>query len=229
VDGTVQFYTRVNALATPEAVVVDAGCGRGAYAQDPVQFRKNLRILRGKVNRVIGFDVDLAAEKNPFIDEFRRLEPGAAWPLENAEADLVVSDCVVEHLPDPDQFFSEARRVLKTGGHLCIRTPNVWNYFGVFSRLIPNKLHARVVSKTQDRRMEEDVFPTLYLCNSVSKMKRTMERHGFEAAVFGCETEPTNLSFSKAAYALGVIHQRFAPSFLGQAIFAFGRLSAPMQ
>ena len=228
-DGTVQFYTRVNALTTPDAVVVDAGCGRGAYAEDPVRFRKNLRILRGKVNRVIGLDVDLAAKENPFVDEFRRLEPGAAWPLENAEADLVVSDCVVEHLPDPDQFFSEAGRVLKTGGYLCIRTPNVWNYIGVLSRLIPNKLHARVLSKAQNGRKEEDVFPTLYLCNSVSKMKRIMERHGFETAVFGYETEPGYFNFSKAAYALGVIHQRFAPSFLGQVIFAFGRLNAPMK
>lgn len=30
VDGTIAFFSRVNALLKPESVVVDFGCGRGA-------------------------------------------------------------------------------------------------------------------------------------------------------------------------------------------------------
>ena len=29
--------------------VLDVGCGRGAYSEDRILFRKNLRILKGKV------------------------------------------------------------------------------------------------------------------------------------------------------------------------------------
>ena len=32
VDGTVPFFTRVQALARPEMTVLDVGCGRGAVA-----------------------------------------------------------------------------------------------------------------------------------------------------------------------------------------------------
>jgi hypothetical protein len=51
-----------------------------------------------------------------------------------------------------------------------------------------------------------------------------MHEHGFEHVVYGYEAEPSYLSFSKFAYALGVLHQKLAPGFLRPAIFAFGRL-----
>jgi hypothetical protein len=36
IDGTVAFYKKVNALINPASVVLDLGCGRGAYGDDPV-------------------------------------------------------------------------------------------------------------------------------------------------------------------------------------------------
>src|SRR5947208_7733071 len=80
IDGTIAFYTRVNALLKPSYVVVDIGCGRGGYFDDPADMRRKLRILKGKTQKVIGIDVDEAARDNPFIDEFRRLESDA-WPV----------------------------------------------------------------------------------------------------------------------------------------------------
>jgi len=50
-----------------------------------------------------------------------------------------------------------------------------------------------------------------------------MKKHGFEGVVYGYEAEPSYLSFSKSAYRLGVLHQRFAPRFLKPVIFAFGK------
>ena len=43
--------------------ILDVGCGRGAYADDPILLRKNLRILKGKAARIIGIDVDPGAER----------------------------------------------------------------------------------------------------------------------------------------------------------------------
>ena len=35
VDGTIAFYLRVNGLVDSESVILDVGCGRGAFAEDP--------------------------------------------------------------------------------------------------------------------------------------------------------------------------------------------------
>ena len=74
IDGTVHFYTRVNALIQPGFVLLDYGCGRGEYAYDPINYRKRLRIFQHKCKRVVGVDVDEDARQNPFIDEFRLIE-----------------------------------------------------------------------------------------------------------------------------------------------------------
>ena len=36
VDGTITFFTRVNALIDSSSVVLDVGCGRGVYGEDTV-------------------------------------------------------------------------------------------------------------------------------------------------------------------------------------------------
>lgn len=223
IDGTIAFFNRVNALLEPTFTVLDVGCGRGAYTDDPIPLRRKLRILKGKAAKVIGIDVEQAAQNNPFLDEFHLIEK-VYWPIESDSIDLLVCDHVLEHLENPEQFFSETRRTLKNKGILCIRTPNRWSYVGIAARLIPNSYHLNVTSVVQEGRKEEDVFPTLYRCNSVNKIKFMMDRHGFESVVYGHEAEPSYLSFSKTAYLLGVLHQRFAPRFLKPAIFAFGKL-----
>ena len=221
-DGTIAFYTRVQALAGADAVMIDFGCGRGAYGEDPVAFRRDLRVFRGKVGRVIGMDTSHSGTENPFIDEFRCLE-GPRWPLENEHATLIVCDNVLEHLPVPRAFFSEAYRVLRPGGSLCIRTPNLLNYIALLSKLIPDRSHARVLAKAKPGLAGEDIFPTLYRCNTIPAVRRALAQQGFDAVVYGYEAEPSYLSFSKAAYALGVLHQKIAPGLLRAAIFAFGR------
>ncbi len=67
VDGTVAFYTRVHALLEPSFVVLDVGCGRGAYGTDPVRVRRELRIFKGKCRRIIGIDPDEQAKGGEFL------------------------------------------------------------------------------------------------------------------------------------------------------------------
>lgn len=221
-DGTIRFYARVNALATPQSVVLDVGCGRGEYAKDPVAVRRDLRVLKGKVQRVIGLDPDPVAATNPFIDEFRSLTSDR-WPLEDRSIDLIVADCVVEHVEDPAAFFSEAARVLVAGGHLCMRTTNRLSYVGLASSLVPNSMHPRVLSRVQEGREERDVFPTVYRCNTARRLRRAYRKAGFTSVVYAVDSEPRYLSFSSLGFKLGVLHQRFAPRWLGPALFGFGR------
>ncbi|RPI30381.1 MAG: methyltransferase domain-containing protein [Chloroflexota bacterium] len=224
VDGTIAFYMRVNALLTPDSTVVDYGCGRGAYGEDPLPVRRDLRILKGKARRVIGLDVDKAGQENPYIDEFHCLD-GGHWPLAENAVDLCICDHVLEHLEEPGAFFSEAGRVLKDGAYLCIRTPNLWSYVALASKLVPNRSHAGVLARVKDRSSERDVFPTLYRCNTISRLKKYLRQSGFsDHVVYGFAPEPSYLSFSKAAYGLGVIYQRIVPRALHPVLFAFARL-----
>ena len=206
----------------PESVVVDFGCGRGAHGEDSVAYRRELRNLSGRAKRVIGIDVDRAAATNPFVDEFRIVQSDR-WPLESHAVDLILSDCVLEHLPDPGGFFSEARRVVRPRGLLCVRTTNSWSYVGIVSKLIPNCAHAKVLRRVQDGRKQEDVFPALYRCNSIPRIRKELRAHGFDGVVYGHEAEPSYLSFSRVAYALGVIHQKIAPSSFAPTIFVFAQ------
>jgi 2-polyprenyl-3-methyl-5-hydroxy-6-metoxy-1,4-benzoquinol methylase len=222
IDGTVVFYSRVNALLHPSSVVIDIGCGRGAYGEDPVEYRRKLRILRGKCLKVIGIDIDARASDNPFIDEFHQIK-SEGWPVDDKQADMCISDNVLEHVENPDQFFSETRRILKPGGHICMRTPNVLSYFGLMSRLVPNRQHTNVLGKVKDGVQAHDVFPTLYRCNTLRSVRKMFTKYGFEQYVYGYDAEPSYLSYSRVFYYLGVLHQRYAPEIFKVGIHAFGR------
>jgi SAM-dependent methyltransferase len=222
VDGTIAFYTRVNSLMEASHIFLDIGCGCGAYIEDPVRYRKNLRIFKGKCTKVIGMDVDPVALSNPFLDEFRLIE-GEKWPIDDESVDIAICDSVVEHVEKPDGFFSEVGRILKPGGYICIRTPNKNSYVGVISRLVPNRDHSKILTKVQTKRQEVDVFPTFYKVNTVKRIRHYLSKYGFDHCVYSYEAEPSYLSFSRFAYWLGVLHQKYAPKFFKLAIFAFGK------
>jgi SAM-dependent methyltransferase len=224
-DGTLAFYARVQALLNPEMVAIDFGCGRGAAQADPLPYRREQRILKGKVRQVIGLDVSPAGFENPWLDQFYRLD-GLTWPLPDESANLVLCDQVLEHLPDPPAFFAEARRVLAPGGLLCIRTPNRWSYIALLARLVPNRAHVDVLQRVKPGTPPEDVFPTLYRCNTLPALRAAFQSCGFEHAVYGFAPEPGYLSFSNLTYALGLAHNRLAPDLLKPVLFGFGRKRA---
>ena len=231
IDGTIAFYNNVHSLIQemgPDRVtLLDLGCGRGFFAHElhskADYYRLSLRDFKGKVKRVIGMDVDPVAANNPTIDEFVFIQPDEPWKLEDQEVDIIVCDFVVEHVSDVALFFSEANRVLKPGGWICIRTTNKNGYVGLTARMVPNRLHAGLLAKVQEERKEEDVFPTTYQCNTPKKLEKALVEHGFEANVIPYEGEPTYLSFSKLFYRLGVFFQKVAPKALKNTLFAFGQ------
>lgn len=102
-------------------VVVDLGSGAGNDAFVA-------RAIVGNDGRVIGIDmtqemIDKANRNNQKLGyanvEFRFGEI-EKLPLENETADVVVSNCVLNLVPDKQKAFAEIHRILKTGGHFCI-------------------------------------------------------------------------------------------------------------
>lgn len=86
------------------------------------------RAIVGETGKVTGIDFTDAmlekARKNNEKLGFKNIEfikgDIEEMPLENNQFDVVVSNCVLNLVPDKTRAFSEIMRVLKPGGHFCV-------------------------------------------------------------------------------------------------------------
>lgn len=105
----------------PGNLVVDLGSGAG---NDCFVARHET----GETGKVIGIDFTEAmieksrnnAEKLGFNNVEFRLGDIENLPISNNTADVVVSNCVMNLVPDKPKAFSEVFRILKDGGHFSI-------------------------------------------------------------------------------------------------------------
>jgi SAM-dependent methyltransferase len=219
-DGTVEFYGRINAILKPEFVVVDLGAGRGAWHADPPGYGRSLRLLKGRVSRVIGLDVDAAVLANPSTDENVVIE-GDVLPLGDASADLVIADYVLEHVQDPAAFERELFRVLKPGGVFCARTPHSLHYVSVGARLARLAGGSRVLTAAQPSREARDAFPTRYRCNTLRQLDAIWNAGRWSDHSYLYTAEPSYHFGSQFVYrVLHVFHKILPLPFVGN-IFVF--------
>lgn len=191
VDGSIEFYSRVQALLAPEMRVLDFGAGRGQWFDDDTcAYRKTVRQIRGKVRELVACDVDSAVLENRAADRVVHTQPGHALPFEDASFELIVADYVFEHLSNPLASSGELGRVLSPGGWLCARTPNAWGYVALVSRLVGNRSHVTVLHRAQPRRKAIDVFPTVYKLNSLRAIRRYFRDTEFENFSYRYDAEP---------------------------------------
>ena len=86
------------------------------------------RAIVGDKGKVIGLDftqdmIDKANEnkvKTGYANVEFRLGEIESMPLEDSVADVVVSNCVLNLVPDKTKAFSEIYRILKPGAHFCV-------------------------------------------------------------------------------------------------------------
>ncbi|GHC09312.1 class I SAM-dependent methyltransferase [Thermomonas carbonis] len=223
-DGAVAFYSRVQSLLRRDSIVCDFGCGRGFHKDLYRGFARDVQVFTRKAKHVVGVDVDSYAAENPYIDEFRLISPmDAPLPLASESVDLVVTEWVVEHLPNPRDSLDELSRVIKPGGFLCIRTPNLWHYSCLAALMIPDRLHYKVRQLLRQPHESEDVFPTLYRANTRGLLASMLEERGFDAVVYR-HRGPSHLT--EAGRFLGQIGEwieRFSPAVFHHELHAFAR------
>ncbi|TAF64492.1 MAG: methyltransferase domain-containing protein [Cytophagales bacterium] len=126
------------------------------------------RALTGAEGKVIGIDmtekmIELArqnAQKLGFENVFFHLGDIDAMPLEAAIADVVVSNCVLNLVPNKTKVLSETYRILKKGGHFSIsdivlegELPNGLQkeaemYAGCVSGAIQKSDYLRIIAET---------------------------------------------------------------------------------
>jgi ubiquinone/menaquinone biosynthesis C-methylase UbiE len=109
------------AALRPGDTVLDLGSGAGNDAFVA-------RAIVGESGRVIGVDMTAAmiakaranAAKLGYVNVEFRLGEIEHLPVERDSVDVVVSNCVLNLVPDKRQAFAEVFRVLKPGGHFSI-------------------------------------------------------------------------------------------------------------
>lgn len=101
--------------------VVDLGSGAG---NDVFVARS----IVGEEGKVIGIDFTLEMIGKAMANKFKagyenvdfKLGEIEKIPLEDNSADVVISNCVLNLVPDKRKAFSEIYRILKTGAHFCV-------------------------------------------------------------------------------------------------------------
>ncbi|MGO8917835.1 MAG: class I SAM-dependent methyltransferase [Stellaceae bacterium] len=213
-DGAMNFYGFVNALLRPDMIVVDFGAGRGGlleYGEAP--YRTSYSTIRGKVAKVVGIDVDPIVKQNPLIDEAVVIEAGGTIPLEDSSVDLIVSVSTFEHITQPESVIKEFLRILKPGGWVCASTPNRNGYIALGARLVPNKLHKRVLRWMQPQRPSIDVFPTAYKLNTRASIKSHFSSDDWNVIVFPWNNEPCYMEDNELAVRLLSFVGKYAPNY----------------
>jgi SAM-dependent methyltransferase len=166
------FEREVERLLRPEHTLLDAGCGRTA----PI-----LSKYKHKAQRLIGVDlVDFALGVEGL--ELLKYDLGQ-MPLVSGSVDVVMSRSVMEHVTDPAEVYGEICRVLRPGGHFIFLTANLWDYASIIAKLVPNRFHPWIVSRTEGRE-ERDVFPVAYRTNTRGAVSRWARQTGFEIVSF---------------------------------------------
>ena len=113
---------RLQAGSGAEIRAVDVGCGIGAFHP----------YVSGLLPRLSGCDISTesiarACDDNPGVD-YRSYDP-PQLPYQDDEFDLAFAICVLHHVPPADWsgFVSEMKRVVRTGGAICIIEHNPFN------------------------------------------------------------------------------------------------------
>ncbi|RME83084.1 MAG: class I SAM-dependent methyltransferase [Caldilineae bacterium] len=187
----------------PGATVLDAGSGVGTW------------ILKQYVDRIgflIGIDIDLpdqlakhAASANPIIHPV--VADLAHIPLPSASVDLILCYNVVEHLPAPQTTFHEFSRLLKPGGTLLVKTPDLLSPTILASRLLPHAVHRAFKSPLGVE--GDDVFPTYYRCNTPRRLDDMLVRAGLQRELLATVDQTFDyLYFTSFTYALGLLYSR---------------------
>jgi SAM-dependent methyltransferase len=170
---------------TPNAVVLDAGCGSRATLVE--RFAPTATV----------YGVDLDCEDRGNI----RCADLAALPFPDAMFDIVYSRSVWEHLTEPGRVMTEIRRVLKPGGVLILITPNKYDYTSIVARFTPQWFHRWAARRAG---LSYDMFPVQYRCNTPKWFRRLS---GWEKVeVRGLRHHPVNLQFSRILYRMGVLY-----------------------
>jgi SAM-dependent methyltransferase len=231
-----QYDTLAHWLAevvSPTDSLLDIGAGDGDDSY--------YHLVRPLVGRVVGVDPDPHASARADLDEWHNtsIETYAASRLSATDPerfDLALAIYVLEHVVEPESFFSSARACLRPGGSLFVITPNLWHYFGLLAKGsmalgIEDRLLGALRTAHPDHHHaahQAAHFPVAYRANSVRALARLGKKAGYSAlqirhlenpAVFETYFPGRSVAFPRA-YSRAV-HRLGRPELFGTLICRF--------
>jgi len=166
------YQERVAEAVTPATRWLDAGCGWHVLPAWPTEPGWQLPAERDLVARaalVVGVDVAREIAKHRTIKRLV-LADLRALPFREGAFTLVTLNMVAEHLREPETVFREIGRTLANEGSLLLHTPNAHSYFAL-SHWLPHRMKLWLLRKLGDDRADTDVFPTVYLANTIRRLR----------------------------------------------------------
>lgn len=164
----------------PGSRVLEVGCGYG---------RNLVALARVDGCTVVGSDVSAAELRRAATERVRPLPPSQrarVWlvqqenyrlPFRDSTFDMVVLWQVVEHLFGREakrRVLEECLRVLKSGGHLLIETPNQWfpvdhhdNLFPLAHWVLPKAAREWITQKVRGQRYPPSEYVSLPGCERI--------------------------------------------------------------
>lgn len=166
------------------------------------------------IGPVAGVDVSDEVLGNHWLTE-AHVYDGNRLPFPNAAFAACVSDYVVEHIEYPGQHFREVARVLVPGGVYCFRTPNLWHYVALASRLLPRSAQLRLANQLRGLSSEaHDPYATFYRANTIETIRNLGADAGLQISeLILVEKEPSYGRASAALLLPMMAYERFVNRF----------------
>jgi ubiquinone/menaquinone biosynthesis C-methylase UbiE len=165
-------YSVIQHLCKPvgrRSRLVDVGCGSLGLLG-----RRGDRLVELQADS-LGVDIDRQSLSTNRNVGHRLCASCYSLPLKDNSVDIVVCRWLFEHLESPEQAMREFSRVLRKGGFLYVKTPNLLNYAMVISWLTPTAFHNVFRSGSG---MRENI-PTFYRANTSRTLRRLATNTGF--------------------------------------------------
>jgi ubiquinone/menaquinone biosynthesis C-methylase UbiE len=102
-----------NVIPQLKGKILDSGCGSMPY--------KKIILSNDKVESYVGLDIESGLNYEDVKADF--FWDGSIMPFDNESFDVVISTEVLEHVPNPDAYLMEVKRVLKPGGMFFFTVP----------------------------------------------------------------------------------------------------------
>jgi SAM-dependent methyltransferase len=182
IDGTTQFHSLLRQYIRPAAVILEIGPGPLNPTSD----------FLSSLGTVTGVDISDELYGNPALSSARTFD-GVHLPFAGGSFDACISNYVLEHVAEPEVHFAEVARVLRPGGLYIFRTPNLWHYVSIGSRILPHVMHLRLANRLRGLHADtHDPYPTFYRCNRRNRIRALCESAGLEVVrLDAVEKEPS--------------------------------------
>jgi len=123
--------------------------------------KRNIGQELKKQGDVVSLDPDYGGIKSN-ANDLKIVGDGQNLPFKKNSFDLVFSEYVFEHLPDPHLALSEIDRILSPGGSFVVLVPNPNHYYAKVADATPFWFHKLWFTLQGVKDHKKDRFPTQY-------------------------------------------------------------------